>query len=266
MFSSILIQKAVRDAAQHPEPVRIALKPTSFTERRTRRGTIKVPTAVEAYDVPDGPWELWTPPSADGQYVIACDPASGDVEDGAFFAAQVIDHKTREQCAQLEIKTEPDLVTEQLMLIYLYYAKHRRPWMAVERTGGYGLALIDALFHEYGVKQMYTRPKKDAPTGSYTDRLGWDTTKATKSLLHEEAMHLLRDGSHGIKSVRLARQMETYVKRGARTGPINGAHSDLLLAWMIAQTIADEKPPRADRTSGIRRVRMQPLTYSVPRR
>ena len=182
-----------------------------------------MPTAVEANDTPDGPWEIWTPPADDGQYVIACDPASGDVEDGAFFAAQVIDHKTREQCAQLEIKTEPDLVTEQLMLTCLYYASHRRPWLAVERTGGYGLALIDALFHEYGCKQMYTRARKDAPTGNYADRLGWDTTKATKSLLHEEAMQPCARGSHGIKSVRLARQMETYVKRGARTGPIPGS-------------------------------------------
>jgi hypothetical protein len=117
--------------------------------------------------------------------------------------------------------------------------------VAIERTGGYGLALIDAVYHEYGYRQMYTRRRQDAPTGSYADRIGWDTTRATKGLLHEEAMALLREGTHGIRSGRLARQMETYVRRGSgRTGPQPGARSDLLLAWMIAQAVASEKAPR----------------------
>jgi hypothetical protein len=42
--------------------------------------------------------------------------------------------------------------------------------------------------------------------------------------------------------------METYVRRGSgRTGPQPGARSDLLLAWMIAQTVASEKAPRVER-------------------
>ncbi|HMF58897.1 MAG TPA: hypothetical protein VK595_00915, partial [Vicinamibacterales bacterium] len=247
VFGGVLIQKAIRAAAEHPEPQPTKLEATSKTERRTRRGVIEVPNAVKAID--GGPWEIFVAPADGRQYVIACDPASGeDVHDGAAFAVQVIDHETRQQCAQLEIRTEPDLVSEQLMLACLYYCKSRRPWLAIERTGGYGLALIDTLFHEYGYKQLYTRRRADAPTGNYADRLGWDTTKSTKGLLHEEAMTLLREGSHGIRSLRLARQMETYVRRGTgRTGPIHGQRSDLLLAWMIAQTVASEKPPRKKR-------------------
>jgi hypothetical protein len=42
--------------------------------------------------------------------------------------------------------------------------------------------------------------------------------------------------------------METYVRKGSgRTGPLPGARSDLLLAWMIAQTVASEKAPRVAR-------------------
>ena len=78
-------------------------------------------------------------------------------------------------------------------------------------------------------------------------------------------MQLLREGSHGIRSLRLARQLETYVRRGSgRTGPIPGAHSDLLLAWMIAQTVASEKVPRVDRKPGeLKRIALHRTRYAV---
>jgi hypothetical protein len=244
VFGGILISKAIRDANVAPEPESVLLEPVSLAVRKTRRGMIDVPTATKPSD--DGPWEVWQRPAADGQYIVACDPASGESEvDQAMFAIVVIDHHTRALCAQLEAQIEPDLIARQILLAALWYGRHRLPWVAIERTGGYGLALIDAVYHEYGYRQMYTRRRQDAPTGSYADRIGWDTTRATKGLLHEEAMALLREGTHGIRSGRLARQMETYVRRGSgRTGPQPGARSDLLLAWMIAQAVASEKAPR----------------------
>lgn len=268
VFGGVLIQRAIRDTGHAPEATGVALKSTATTERKSRRGVIQVPTAVEAVTPTPGAlaWEVWEPPADGHQYVISCDPASGeDVQEGAFFAAQVIDHISRVQCAQLEARTEPDLIAEQLLLACLWYTSPRRPWLAIERTGGYGLALIDICFHEYGYRQMYTRRRQDAPTGNYADRLGWDTTKSTKGLLHEEGMQLLREGSHGMRSQRLARQLETYVRRGSgRTGPIPGAHSDLLLAWLIGQTVASEKQPRAERRPGdLKRVTLKPVRYAV---
>jgi hypothetical protein len=266
VFSGVLIQRALRDVNAVGEPMRVTLRPGSEIERKTRRGTARVPTSVTAVDV--GPWEVWLPPHADGQYVVACDPATGEEdvhEGGASFAIQVVDHVTRAQCAQLETEIEPDLVAEQLLLICLFYGRHRRPWLVIERTGGYGLSLIDTLYHEFGYRQMYTRRRADAPTGSYDDRVGWDTNRQTKGILHEEAMALLREGTHGLRSARLVRQMETYVRRGTgRTGPQPGAKSDLLLAWMIAQAVASEKAPRVDHAkprSRARRVRYTATGY-----
>jgi hypothetical protein len=263
VFSGILIQRALRDTRDKPEPQRATLTASGHLQRKTRRGSVNVPTGVKVSD--GGPWEIWTPPTPTGQYVVACDPATGedDVHDGgAAFAIAVIDHTTRAQCAQLETEIEPDLVAEQLMLICLLYGVHRRPWLAIERTGGYGLSLIDTLFHEFGYRQMYTRRKADAATGNYADRLGWDTNRQTKGILHEEAMALLREATHGIQSMRLVRQMETYVRRGSgRTGPMPGSRSDLLLAWMIAQAVASEKAPRVEREHGARRTRK--VRYAV---
>lgn len=260
VFGGVLIQKAVRATREAPEPQMVTLHTASSVERKTRRGTVNVPTAVRLSD--GGPWEIWTPPTDEGQYVIACDPATGEDEDGASFAIQVIDHQTREQCAQYEAQIEPDLVAMQVYLACLYYSRHRRPWLAIERTGGYGLSLIDTIFHEFGYRQMYTRRKAEVATGNYADRLGWDTNRQTKGLLHEEAMALLREGTHGLRSVRLARQMESYVRKGSgRTGPLPGSRSDLLLAWMIAQAVASEKAPRVDRER--RPTRTRPVRYSI---
>jgi hypothetical protein len=262
VFGGILIQKALRDTSKAPEPKLIELEQAATMTRKTRRGTVDVPTAVKV--TPHGPWEVWAEPSESGQYVIGLDPASGeDGENAASFAIVVIDHNTRMQVAQFEGILDPDLVAKQAMLACLWYSRHRRPWLAVERTGGYGLAIIDILYHDYGWRQMYTKRRTDAPTGTYADRIGWDTTRATKGLLHEEAMALLREGAHGIQSTRLARQMETYVRRGTgRTGPQPGARSDLLLAWMIAQTVASEKPPRVERKQQPH-VRQRRVRYAV---
>jgi hypothetical protein len=260
VFGGVLIQKALRDAGTAEAPERKSLAPTTHVDRKTRRGTIEVPTGVKVSD--GGPWEIWTPPSAKGQYVIACDPATGEEDTEAAFAIEIIDHATREQVAQYEAQTEPDLVALQLYLACLYYGQARRPWLVVERTGGYGLAIIDTLYHEYGYRQMYTRRKPDAATGNYADRLGWDTNRQTKGLLHDETMALLREATHGIQSVRMVRQMETYIRKGSgRTGPLPGARSDLLLAWMIAQTVASEKQPRVERER--KTVRSRRVRYAV---
>jgi hypothetical protein len=42
-----------------------------------------------------------------GQYVIACDPATGEEDTDAAFAIEVIDHETRAQVAQYEADTSP---------------------------------------------------------------------------------------------------------------------------------------------------------------
>lgn len=260
VFGGVLIQRAIKATRESPEPRAVTLHTAASLERRTRRGTTNVPTGVRLTD--GGPWEIWTPPSDDGQYIVACDPATGEDEDGASFAIQVIDHVSRAQVAQYEATIEPDLVAMQVFLACLYYGRHRRPWLAIERTGGYGLSLIDTIFHEFGYRQMYTRRKAEVATGNYADRLGWDTNRQTKGLLHEEAMALLREGTHGLRSVRLARQMESYVRKGSgRTGPLPGARSDLLLAWMIAQAVASEKAPRIDRER--RPTRAKPIRYRV---
>jgi hypothetical protein len=79
------------------------------------------------------------------------------------------------------------------------------------------------------------------------NRLGWDTNRRSKPQMEGTAQALLREGTHGIRSPLLASEFQTYVKdekNPAKHEPSAGAFSDLLLAWMQAQEIRRQRPPR----------------------
>jgi hypothetical protein len=96
VFSGILVARAIKAAAAEPEPVRGTLRASGFVTKKTRSGTIEVPTGVlwvpEDQMARDEPvLEVWEHPvtaeqqidlprseqSADGAYVIGVDVAEG---------------------------------------------------------------------------------------------------------------------------------------------------------------------------------------------
>ena len=221
-------------------------------------------------EVPQGPvwrfernvpqWEVWAHPVPGSQYVLGLDPMSGeDDENKAWHAIEVIDHLTREQVAEYRSREDPDLLAIQA---YLAALRWNRAWIAVEITGGFGLSIVRKLWKDYRYPMVYTRKALDSRREKMEDRLGWDTKPGSKSLLEDGAKEMLRKGQTGIHSRLLARELTTYTRdRRGRTGPERGKHSDLLMAWMIAQAVAQEKPRRpAKRVPGTSFTR--PLTYA----
>jgi hypothetical protein len=62
---------------------------------------------------------------------------------------------------------------------------------------------------------------------------------------------LLREGTHGIASKGLSDELGWFVKDNRnRQAPEPGKWSDRLMAYMIAQQVAREKPVRPDRKRG----------------
>jgi hypothetical protein len=54
---------------------------------------------------------------------------------------------------------------------------------------------------------------------------------ATKPVIEDDLKRVLREGTHGIRDLRCARQFQTYVKNSrGKTGPESGKFSDLLMA------------------------------------
>lgn len=196
--------------------------------------------------------ELEQPLAAPGQYVITVDSASGaeTVSQGQdWFAIQVINHRTRAQCAQWHARgIDPDIVAREAFKAALYYAPEFRPWLAVETTGGYGISIATKLYRQYGYATLYFRNPAEQRGEKPIPVLGFNMDKRTKPLVVDNAKELLRDGHDGIASSALASEMQTFVRdeKGAM-GAEEDYFDDLLDAWMVAQYIAFEKPVRRSR-------------------
>jgi hypothetical protein len=204
------------------------------------------------------PWKLWTPlgedlqPIAKSNYVIGVDASGGEMSEGAtepaYHGVQVIDHKTREQVAEYRSHVDPDEVAELIYLAARFIFNDA--WVGVEITGGWGLPIVRRLFLDWHYPFVYIRKQHGASTQDQGKMIGWHTTQATKPMIEANAAEMLRDGSHGIKSRTLALEMMTYVRdEKGKTGPEPGKFSDLLIAWMIAQQVANEYPIRQKTTS-----------------
>lgn len=250
-----------------PGPARGGFVAEASRKLRAARGvTIEAPVKVAwtpAKRLPEdvrAHWEVWEAPQQEyvdddgkrhpaGQYVISCDPMSGEENEGvlANHAIQVINHRTLQQAAQYESQADPDQVALELLMAALHY---NGALIVVEVTGGWGTSIVQRLARDYRYARMYERDVAERRTAKRQERLGWSTDVKTKPLLIDRLTELLRDDVDGICSARLAGQLLTYIRdeRG-RTMPEAGKLADLLMAYAIAQTVAGQRPLRSDRNA-----------------
>lgn len=261
IFGGILVTRAIQAAEAAPEPVRGRLEGADWFEKKTRGGTVMLPQ--RAVWVPDDGTarrsdmlEVWehpvnedteagaAEPRPDGQYVVSADVAEGSVntfEEGDFHAVQVIDHLTKRQVAQYESRIDLHDLPMVVLLIAVYY---NLAWLAVE-VNGPGIAVVEWLQKEARYKRMYRRKRVDRQRNELEDKIGWATDRATKPVIEQNMGLALKEGTHGIQSPRLARQLSTYVEdEKGHHGAMEGSHDDLLMAYMIGQRVADVTRPR----------------------
>jgi len=184
-----------------------------------------------------------------GQYIGTCDPAD-DIENNspserdehAFNAITFINHRTGRQAAQWEARADHDLVARQIFLAGLFF---NEAWLSVERTGGYGNVILDLLQRRLYYRRIYTEKVLDDKKQREVPRLGWQTNRATKPQMEATMQAELREGTHGIRSPRLAGQLVTYVKDDkGKHEPSPGSFSDLLMAYMQAKELRRVIPLR----------------------
>jgi hypothetical protein len=179
-----------------------------------------------------------------GQYITAADVAQGSVntfEEGDFHAVTVLDHFSKQQVAQYESRIDIHELPMVILLIALYY---NISWLAVE-VNGPGIAVVDWLAKEARYRRLHRRRRVDKATNDVEDKIGWITDRATKPVMETTLSAALKEGTHGIRSVRMARQLTTYVEDDkGKHGAMAGAHDDLLVAQMIGQRVADVTKPK----------------------
>ncbi len=235
---------------RNPGPKLGSIEAGDFIEKKVRSGMVKVPLrpSWKASERPRAPfWRVWEHPKAAegdekaGRYVVAVDPAGGEqTDDGqaAWHAIQVVNHRTREQAAEYHSREDPDLLGIQAYLAALHYNK---AWLAIETTGGYGLFMARRIWRDFNYPFVYRRKSLERRKEKHEDRLGWDTNRTSKVILEDGMREMLREGNHGVKSRLLAMEMTTYVKdQKGKTGPEVNRFSDLLMAYMIAQQVAQD--------------------------
>jgi hypothetical protein len=269
-FSSILVAKAIKQAEAAPEPVTGTLRGIEWLERKTRAGTVMIPQKalwvpeaqagrddlrLEVWEHPVTQDQLELLPAADrppvGAYVVSADIAEGAAdtfEQGDFHAITVWDHRTRMQVAQHESRVDRHLLPLWLLLIARYF---NEAWLAVE-VNSVGAAVQDPIGKDYRYSRSYRRRRANVQGRDDTRLVGWRTDPTTKAIAEDAMGHALEgDTRGGIRSMRFARQLTTYVRdeRGRR-GAMPGEHDDLLMSGMIAHAVMEEIPlPRERGTS-----------------
>ena len=169
---------------------------------------------------------VWLPPIAGKEYVVAVDTAGGGV-DGDFAAVQVIERESGMQCAELRQR----LGTLELARVSAELAKeYGGAMIAVERNnhGAGVLAYLDSV-------ERYARVYEQGGVA------GWLTTAGSKPGMVSRMGALLVESPGMFFSKRLLGECRTFVAMvGGRTGAVNGAHDDCLMAMAIGQAVRAE--------------------------
>jgi hypothetical protein len=173
-----------------------------------------------------GALQIWFPPLAGRTYLVAVDTAGGG-GDGDFAAVQVIDIDSGLQCAELQQR----LGTLELARVAAGLAKkYGEALVAVERNnhGAGVLAYLDGV-------ERYARVYEQAGVA------GWLTTAGSKPGMVSRMGALLVESPELFYSRRLLGECRTFVAMaGGRTGAVNGAHDDCLMAMAVAQAVRAE--------------------------
>lgn len=179
-------------------------------------------------------------------YILAADVSGGRTEttdDTDYHAIEVIDHKTREQVAEYRSRIEPERLAVEILLAALFF---NNAWVAIERTGSWGMPVLRILWFDFHYPFVYRSKRVGGTTEKSEHRLGWDTNMRTKPELVAGMAELLRIEEDGIKSRTLANEVRTYTRTPKGTTEAEpGRFDDCLSAYMIAQQVARELPLRS---------------------
>lgn len=249
-------------------PLRGQLRAGSTRSEEGRSGEVEIPESplvVSRADLEEGVpahWTFWLSSDDDGQpvvprssYILGVDVSGGEVEEGssepAMHAIEVIDHKTGDQVAEYASRIDPHLLTREVYLAALLF---NDAYLAVERTGGWGLALLYTLWYDWHYPFLYRHRTQQKVKERSDKRLGWNTDPKTKPLIVSNGQELINTETTGIRSAVLAREMLTYIRDPEQTGlralkPESGRFADRLMAWLIAQKVRLELPVPEDEDS-----------------
>jgi hypothetical protein len=172
---------------------------------------------------------VYKPPVEGGIYVVGADVAEG-VTGGDFSVATIFDRKTGEEVAFFRGYIPPDIFGEKLNLWGRMYGDA----LMVVESNNHGLTTITAL-KKLLYPHLYFRPAKfDTISSQWGERLGWKTTKITRTLLIDDLSEAVRNEELVVHSKETISEMTTMIfDNFGNMVPQGGFHDDCVFATGI---------------------------------
>ncbi len=173
---------------------------------------------------------FWLDPEPGRSYVIGADVAEG-LARGDASAAVVFDAASGLQCAELCTRCGVHAFAESLNALGRRY---HGALVAVERNN-HGHAVLEALHHTFAYPRLFAAEPA---------RPGWLTTAQSKPQAIGALDRMLREAPQVFMSRRLLEQCRGYSQQDSGgTGPLPGAHDDLVMAAAIALAVRESVRP-----------------------
>ena len=184
-----------------------------------RKGPIKI------YKVPNTPQFT--------KYAIGGDTAGDTLGDE--FSADVIDCKTLEQVATLDMQTDEDLFAKQMYCLGAYYK-----WALMSIETNYSTYPQKKL-EELQYPNFYVREVVDRYDKSVTKQFGFNTNKKTKPLILSNLVELVREHVDIFNSEKTLRQMLTMVRKdNGKQEAEDGYHDDKVMSIAIGYNAVNQ--------------------------
>lgn len=184
---------------------------------------------VEHTVVEEDGLRIYKQPSPNDTFCCGADVAEG-VTGGDFSTAVIWNRATGEEVAMYRGHIPADKFG---MMLNKWGRKYNNALMVVE-INNHGLTTVTAL-RNLMYPQMYFRQSKfDTMGTSWTDRIGWKTTKVTRPLMIDDFSEAMREGSIIIHSKEIYDEMFTFIyDDGGNMVTTSGFHDDLIFACAI---------------------------------
>lgn len=175
--------------------------------------------------------EIWKRPRRDRTYWISADSA-GASEESDHSCVYVFDLVTQNICAKLYGRINPKPLAKLIEKIGRWYNYAQ----VVPEVDGTGVALLEELKEIYF--NLYQQRKIEGyKTIILPNKLGWETTQASRTLMIRHARQLLRerkdDAKHFIPDADLVSELHTFVNRDGKPQAANGCRDDMVMSWLI---------------------------------
>jgi hypothetical protein len=180
----------------------------------------RLKTAPEAIEQRfNGELEIWLPPLAGKQYLVAVDPAGGGSE-GDYSAAEVLELETGLQCAEYAGHVGGLELAQRMMELA---EKYNQAWLVVERNN-HGSGILSLLESVCRYEKVYRQG----------GQAGWLTTSVSRPTALGQLGAALVEEPERIQSRKLLAECRSFVRQAnGGSGARPGTHDDRVMAMAI---------------------------------